>query len=103
MYKTITITKEVEKTTKVCDVCGDEIHMGLTCSAIKCGQCKKDLCEKCIGHEDETGGDYRHGYCKKCWEIGQKYLAEIERLSDAIANTHDCWSHAREKEAKYDS
>ena len=94
MYKTITMNKEVSVTKKYCDVCGAEIHMGVACDAIKCNKCKNDLCEACIGYEDGTYGDYRHGYCVSCWEIGVEYLKEIEKHSNEIQKLHMEWNEA---------
>lgn len=97
MYKKTTVNKEVETTKKYCDVCGNEIHIGLACSAIKCGQCKKDLCEKCIGYEESDCGDYRYGYCERCWNIGQPFLNAIEQCSDRIEELHGQWTSECEK------
>lgn len=92
MYVTKIVKKDVEETHKVCDICGNQIQIGLACSSIKCQQCKRDLCEECIGHEESTPGDYRYGYCKDCWDIGQEYLLKIEKLSMRIDNLHHCWN-----------
>ena len=94
MIKKEVTVKEVVIHTKVCDICGSEIHIGLACSIIKCEQCGKDLCEKCIGHENNTMGDYREGYCKSCWDIGQMYLNRIRMLEDEIENIYYCWGRA---------
>ena len=93
MYKMTTANKEVSVTKKYCDVCGTELYMGSACSAsaIKCDICMKDLCEGCIGHEEATSGDSRHGYCERCWEIGIEYLKEIEKHSNEIDKLHSKW------------
>jgi hypothetical protein len=91
MYTTETVNKAVEETHKFCDVCGNQIPMGLACSAIKCSKCKRDLCEQCVGHEENTSGDYRWGYCIDCWEIGKPHLSNIELLSNQIEKEHTRW------------
>ena len=76
--------KEVKtKSTKIeihCDDCGKKLHWSLQCSAAICEYCRKDLCEECIAHENNTTGDYREVYCKRCWGIAQPYLIKIARL-----------------------
>jgi predicted nucleic acid-binding Zn ribbon protein len=54
MIKEIKTQQEVIAQHKYCNVCGAEIAQGLACSNAPCEYCRKDLCEKCIGHEDET-------------------------------------------------
>lgn len=76
---------------KFCDVCGEELHIGLACSAAKCMYCGKDLCEKCIGNEEETGGDYRIVYCKKCWELGELYRPTIEAHQHSVEKLYKEW------------
>jgi len=91
MYKTITVHKDVEETHKYCDVCGTEIHRHLACSVAKCECCGKDLCDKCVGHEGYASGDYRVVYCKKCWDIGDDYRAEIKYLETQIDQLYEEW------------
>ena len=88
------LIERVVKKTEICDVCGNEIHGDLACSVAKCEQCGKDLCEKCIGHENGTMGDYREVYCKSCWDIGTKYLNRIQILENEIENIYYCWEQA---------
>lgn len=76
---------------KYCDICRVEIYIGLACSAASCSYCKKDLCEKCIGHEEETPGDYRDVYCKRCWELGEKYRPTIEEYHNKIDELYKLW------------
>jgi hypothetical protein len=77
---------------KFCDVCGDEIKIGMVCSVAKCEQCGKDLCNKCIGHEVEICSDYRREvYCEKCWDIGEPFRKEIEELEGTIERLNDEW------------
>ncbi len=84
---------EVSERHKFCDVCGVEIEMDyLACSKAQCGYCKKDLCEDCIGHEESSLGDYRGEiWCRKCWEIGNEYRPQIEKLNDKIEQLYDEW------------
>jgi len=76
---------------KYCDCCQSEIAIGLACSSAKCLICKKDLCQNCIGHEIETGGDYRDVYCKNCWDIGMPYMVETEKLHNEIEKLNNEW------------
>jgi hypothetical protein len=94
MIKEEILVEQVVKEITVCDICGDEIYRDLACSVIRCEQCGKDLCERCIGHENYTSGDYREGYCKSCWDIGQTYLSRIQMLENEIENLYDCWEAA---------
>lgn len=76
---------------KYCDDCGSEIHRGMQCSVAKCEICGKDLCDKCIGHEDGNTGDYRTVYCKNCWTIGESYRNEINELENRIDKLNNDW------------
>ena len=91
MIKETKYLKEAIERHKFCDCCLKEIMIGLACSVAKCEYCKKDLCENCIGHEDNSGGDYRIVYCKQCWEIGEKYRSEIKQLDNKIEALYEQW------------
>jgi len=91
MIKEKVILKETKIRKKYCDECNTEIRIGLACSKAVCEYCGKDLCDKCIGHEDYSGGDYRIVYCKNCWEIGDKYRPIIEKLNNEIDNLYKEW------------
>lgn len=91
MIKEKKVNKEVIERQKFCDVCGKEITIGLRCSVARCEYCKKDLCSECIGHEYETGGDYRVVYCESCWKIGDEYRLIIEDLEAQIRNLYSEW------------
>jgi len=92
MYKEYEETKIVKKKRKFCDICGEEIHIGLACSKASCGICKRDLCENCIGYELETGGDYRIVYCKSCWDSGEDIRSQIQELNSKIDELHIEWT-----------
>lgn len=74
--------KMVEKTIKkrFCDVCGDIINWSMQWEVAQCATCGKDLCEKCIDKEIDSGGDYRIVYCKSCNDVWKKYQSEIDEL-----------------------
>ena len=93
MYKETIVKKEIEfkNYQKFCDICSKEITIGLECSKAKCMYCKKDLCEDCVGHENDTHGDYRDIWCKKCWEIGEEYRPIIEELHKKIEVLNKEW------------
>ena len=91
MWKETKKQQEVTERHKYCDVCGAEIIIGLACSSAKCMYCGNDLCEKCIGHEDGTHGDYRDVFCKKCWEIGEPYRPVIDKLHTEIDQLYSEW------------
>ncbi len=84
-------TQEVTIKHKYCDDCGTEIKTGMICWVANCEICGKDLCDDCIGHEIDTGGDYRIVYCKKCWELGTEYRLKIEQLENEIENLSTEW------------
>lgn len=94
MIKEEILVEQVVKKITVCDICGDEIYRDLACSVIRCEQCGKDLCENCIGHENNTMGDYREGYCESCWDIGQTYLSRIQMLKNEIDEIYYYWEQA---------
>ena len=83
MIKKEQITKVTTVNHKYCDECGIKIR-DMACSVAKCEICGKDLCNKCIGHEANTMGDYREVYCSKCWNIGTEYRYKIEQLVNEI-------------------
>ena len=91
MIKEIKIQQEVIEYYKYCDVCGAEINNSLACLSARCMYCKKDLCENCIGHEEETGGDYRDVWCTVCWLIGSEYRPMIEKLKAKAQLLYQEW------------
>ena len=91
MIKEIKTTKEISVKYKYCDVCGDEIKIGMACSVARCTMCKIDLCDRCVGKENYTGGDYREVYCKQCWDIGEPYRKLIQEHEKAIDELNDDW------------
>jgi len=88
--KTLKLKEHTEKR-KFCDVCKSEIRIGLTCSKAVCEYCGKDLCNECVGHEEESGGDYRICYCKECWKMGEKYRPLIEEHEKEIDRLYAEW------------
>jgi hypothetical protein len=92
MIKETKTTKELIITHKYCDMCGSEIKRGMACSVAKCEKCGKDLCDKCVGKENNTMGDYREVYCKVCWEIGEPYRIAIQEHEDTIDKLNEEWS-----------
>lgn len=91
MIKKIIKTEEVSYNEKYCDVCGTNIKMSMACTSARCEICGKDLCEKCIGHEENTMGDYREVYCKQCWDLGKEFNKKIEELENEIENLTKTW------------
>ena len=93
-----------DETHKFCDVCEIEIPLGLACNAAHCAVCGADLCEKCIGHEDESYDDYRITWCKSCWDIGIPYREKMDKLReecDAVAaEWHQLAKEAASKRVK---
>ena len=83
MIKETKITEETTRTirTRYCDVCGDKITTQYSSHSCEC--CGKDLCKKCVGHEEDNG-DYPNYYCKHCWEIGEDYRHKKKYLEDGI-------------------
>jgi methionyl-tRNA synthetase len=89
MIKTFTVTKEFQHSKVYCDYCGQEIttrYRSHTCEI-----CRKDICPKCEGHEDDFGGDHPDVWCKRCWDIGTIYRAEIKNLEDKIEEVRKMW------------
>jgi len=80
-----------KETHRYCDECNTEIRKGLACSKAVCEICGKDLCDRCVGHEADSWGDYRTVYCKKCWEIGESYRIQIKTLEKQIDDLNDEW------------
>ena len=91
MIKETKIQKEAIEKHKFCDVCGTEITIDLACNSARCMYCKRDLCEKCIGYEENTDGDYRDVWCKRCWEIGKQYRSTIEKMETKIEQLYKEW------------
>jgi len=92
MIQETKIMKESSVYKKFCDVCGTEIRIGLACSKAVCSYCKKDLCNKCVEHEESSFGDYRGPlWCKQCWEIGDEYRPKIEQLGIERDKLYEEW------------
>jgi hypothetical protein len=100
LNKETKILKEVIEKHKFCDICGSQIKIGLACSKAYCLYCKKDLCEKCIGHEEEAGGDYRIVYCVECWKTGDEYRPIIEQHEIEIHKLYTEWQNKCKNEIK---
>lgn len=71
-----------------CDDCGKEIEYGYRRT---CYCCEKDMCDKCLGHEENDAGDYSTYYCLKCWSLGEPYRNKIKELGDQIEQLSDEW------------
>lgn len=91
MIKETNIKKEVTEWHKYCDVCGKEIDIDLACSAARCEFCGKDLCNKCVGQEYDTTGDYREVFCQQCWDLGVEYRPKIDEFKEKIDELYKVW------------
>lgn len=94
MKKETTKTVEVKSYERYCDICDTKLNWTLSCSVARCEVCKKELCEKCIGNEEGRYNDYRTVWCKRCWDIGNQYRDEINRLEKEIEKQHELWKRA---------
>jgi hypothetical protein len=98
MIKENKVLKEVITNTLFCDDCGVEMKPQYRYQKSQCEYCKKDLCEACVGHEEDTGADYRIVYCKACWKIGDDYRPKIQLLHDQIDElVHEWQQKAKSK------
>lgn len=93
MIKEIKTHEEVITQHKYCDICGAEIKHRLACMDATCEYCRKDLCEKCIGYEEGTDGDYREVWCDVCWQMGSEYRPEIEECEAKIHQLYQEWQN----------
>jgi len=100
MIKTLQTREEVITQYKYCDICGAEIKPALACSNAICEYCGKDLCEQCIGYEEETGADYRVMWCKRCWNIGICYRPKIEELHKEVEILYGEWREKCKRKEK---
>lgn len=94
MKKEIKTTKEVTKYEFYCDDCGTKENNSSSVYICKCHLCGKHICNKCIGHTDDSIGDYPDYYCKECWSIGESYKEQIQNHEDEIDRLYDEW-HAK--------
>ena len=78
---------EIINKRRCCDVCEDEMNRVVG----QCELCGNDLCGKCVGHEDDTLGDYSIVYCKKCWELGAEHRFKITQLENEIERISEDW------------
>ena len=94
MIKEEKITKEVTFTEKhrFCDACGKEMHHQLSYGITVCKYCGKDLCRKCIGHEEDDG-DYSTVWCVDCWSKGEKYRLLIDQHENEIDQLYTDWEN----------
>lgn len=66
--------KEVIEYSYKCDVCGKEpISYKRVCSI-----CGRDICSDCTKFDPRDIGDYSARFCIACFNIGKKYLQQIE-------------------------
>lgn len=76
------VKKEIIDRHVFCDICNNEIS---SIYGDRCLLCDKDLCHKCIAHENDCNGDNRPDvWCKKCWDLGEPFRIEIEKLEKQI-------------------
>lgn len=80
--------KETVVKRKFCDECDAEMPLGHT---TRCEMCKRDICNRCVGHEKETMTDFREIYCHECWEAGKEYRDKILWLEERVENVMDEW------------
>lgn len=97
MIKEEKIIKEEVKYHKYCDICGIEVKIGMACCKAYCVICQRDLCDKCVAHEEHDGGDYRTCYCSDCWTSYEKYKNKIESLEEEISELNEQWHKECEK------
>lgn len=96
MIKESEVTKTFKERHRHCDECGVQITTMYSRSV--CEYCGKDLCRRCIGHEDDSIGDYSTVYCRNCWEIGEFYRPTIEALESNIEVLYDQWKNECKKQ-----
>ncbi len=93
MIKELKIQYERVEYHRFCDECGEEIITGLGFRVAKCMYCKKELCGKCIAHEDSNPSTHRIVYCKDCWNVGEEYRHDIEELNSKIQCLYKEWQN----------
>lgn len=87
MIKETERTEVIKEKHRYCDICGASAKTW-------CCKCKKDLCNKCVEHEDYDSGDYRGDcYCKECWDLGTPYRQKIEELENEIDILYREWDN----------
>lgn len=57
-----------------CDICGNEAKH-------TCFMCGKDLCNNCTIMESDEETDYPGKYCQSCWDKGERFRNEIEKIT----------------------
>lgn len=92
------ITKQrqatVTDTVVTCDFCGKR-------SGMVCIFCGRDVCIDCRIDDPEDNSDYPGCYCIPCWDIGDPFRAEIERLRGKIKEAEEQWKQAAKAAAKH--
>lgn len=91
VYKAIKIMKEIREPHRYCDICGKEINIEHVFNTARCMYCGKDLCEECIGNEENTYNDSRIVYCNNCWNLGESYRPEIDELNIRLKQLYQEW------------
>ena len=56
----------------ICDFCGNGTEHHRVCSI-----CGRDLCSDCTKFDPRNIGDYPEKFCINCFQIGQKYIDQI--------------------------
>jgi hypothetical protein len=95
MIKKTTRTQEITESHYYCDICD-------SLAKTRCCKCHKDLCNKCVEHEDsDRFSDYRGDcYCAKCWDLGERYRVEIEAHEKEIKRLSDEWDKECNKQTQ---
>ena len=95
-------TETIETKIYTCDACGKKISPDV----YSCVICGDHLCYDCVLFDPREMGDYPDKYCKSCWDVGDYYRKEIDRLREIFYEQEEglekaCKQQAiREKEKK---
>ena len=65
--------RKVEVYSYVCDFCNTEVSTNRVCSI-----CGKNICYEHSNYDPREYGDYPTKYCGDCFNVGKKYLKQIE-------------------------
>lgn len=93
-------TKVIDIYGFACDSCNEETDNNDDNGLKSCGICKRHICVKCR-EEDTTQdhGDYPGYFCKSCFSIGEKYIAEIQIAEKAFYELEETLTEEWHKKA----
>lgn len=85
--------KEVYEESYFCDLCNRPTTEYFVCTMCGCNMCREHTV-----FDPNDHGDYPGKYCTKCWEIGEPYRIEYDKIEEEADRKCDQQMNAWQQE-----